>query len=193
MSLAKLVVFSKRLKGVTLEDAGATPIGGGALKAELEKSYRAGLQAISAQMNEQILQMRQEMQAHAHGIFKKIEDAYENLSKELTKVLPELVSAGVWKIIGTDGVPPEVLRARVEHVVSESCPAGEPVNVHLNPQDLEDFKKLDENYANAHPRLTFLSDDTLGRGDCMMETKFGRVDATLKTQIKRLVEELANT
>lgn len=185
MSLDKSIVFSKRLKNVTLESDSA-------VKAALEKSYERGYQEASDKFNAQILEMRQQLQAHAEGVLKGVESAHEKLTMAISNELPELISAGVWKIVGQEAMPVEILKSRVESIVKESCPANEPVEVRLNPQDLAEIEKADAQYTTRHPRLSFKADENLGRGDCVMETKFGKVDATLKTQIKRMVEELQN-
>lgn len=185
MSLDKVIVFAKPLKAVTLENDPA-------LQAALTKSYERGYQEASDKFNAQILEMRQQLQAHAKGVLKNVETAHEKLTLAISNELPELISAGVWKIVGQEAMPVEILRSRVESIVKESCPANEPVEVRMNPADLADMQKADENFAARSPRLSFKADESLSRGDCVMETKFGKIDATLKTQIKRLVEELQN-
>lgn len=192
MSLAKSIVFSQRLKNVTVDGVGQIPSSSAEMKAAMEKSFQEGFQAASDKFNAQILQMRQQMQAHAEGILKKVEDAHTHLTEAINAQLPELISAGVWKIVGQDAMPVEILKSRVETIVKESCPSNEPVEVKMNPADLAEFEKVDADYMAKHPRLKFKGDETLARGDCVMETKFGQVDATLKTQLRRLVEELQN-
>lgn len=190
MSLAKSIVFAQRLKNVTLEGTGQMPTSVVEMKAALDKSYQDGYQAASDKFNAQILEMRQQMQAHAEGILKKVEDAHEHLTQAISSQLPELISAGVWKIVGQEAMPVDILKSRVEVIVKESCPSNEPVEVKMHPADLAEFEKVDADYMAKHPRLKFKADETLQRGDCVMETKFGQVDATLKTQLRRMVEEL---
>ena len=193
MSLAKAIVFQKRLSQVTLESAGPQPIGGDQLKAELEKSFQAGVQSATEKCNAKVLELRQEMQAHAAGVLKRIEEAHAQLTAALSAGLPELIAAGVWKIIGQDSMPAETLKARVETLVKENCPTNEPVEVRMSAEDIESLNKIDAEFAKNHPLLKFIPDETLTHGDCVMETKFGRVDATLKTQMRRMIEELVNT
>jgi flagellar biosynthesis/type III secretory pathway protein FliH len=159
----------------------------------MEASYQAGYQAASDKFNAQLLTMRQEMQQHAQGVLNRIEEAYGQLSGALSRDLPDLITAGVYQIVGQQAMEPQVLCSRINAIVTESCPENEPVEVQLNPQDFESLKNIDPNYASGHPRMTFSPNEKLQRGDCLMETKFGRVDAKLKTQLARLHEELANT
>lgn len=191
MSLDKALVFSKRLTGVSLERTGPAPIGGDTLKQELEKSFKAGFEAAQEKFNAQMLEMRTQMQSHAHGVLQKIEDAHANLEKTFLSELPELIVAGVYKVIGANAMDAGILKSRIETTVAESCPTNEPVEVRVNPQDLEALREIDEKLVTGHPRFTFKADEDLGRGDCLMKTKFGVVDATLKTQLGRMREELS--
>ncbi len=191
MAFETALVFSRKLKSVSLESSGEAPIGGAALEAARQESFQAGFQSASDKCNAQILELRTQMQQHADGILKKIEGAYEALAGELAAALPELIVAGVHKILGEDASGVETLRARIDNAVAQSCPVGEPVSVRLAPQDLKALQEMDAQYCENHPRLSFKADETLKVGDCVMETKFGLVDARLRTQLRRLLEEVS--
>lgn len=190
MLSANTLVFGKKLKGLSVESSGKAPIGGVALKEEMNKSYQAGYQAASDKFNAQLLEMRAQMQGHAQGVLQKIEEAYARLEKTISNELPELIIAGVYKIIGENAMPAELLKARIEAVMAESCPANEAVVVSVSQQDLEALKAIDEALVTNNARITFKVDEKLSPGDCLMQTKFGQVDARLKTQFGRLREEL---
>lgn len=193
MSWAKAIVFPQRLQNVTVENSGPAPIGGQALQETLAKSYQAGFQAASSECNAKMLEMRQQMQSHANGILNQLESAHRQLIATISEQLPDMITHGVWKIVGQQAMPIEVMRARIEHIVKENCPAEEPVEVSLHPTDLAELQNIDANFTSQHPLFQFKSDDKLSRGDCVMETKFGKVDATLNTQMARMVMELSNT
>jgi len=190
VSLDKILVFSKPLKAVTLGETGPAPIGGAALEKERADYFQKGYQSASDKFNAQLLTMRQEMQEHAQGVLNKIEQNYAALSSEISGQLPELISAGVYQIINELAVDPKVLKARIEKLVADSCPATEPVEVQLHAEDLATLKNIDPEFVVRHTRLSFKANETLERGDCVMRTKFGEVDARIKTQIQRLMEEL---
>jgi flagellar assembly protein FliH len=191
MPVTKSVTFPARLKNVTIESVGKAPIGGESLQAVIDESYKNGYQAASDKFNAQILEMRREMQGHAQGVLKKMEETLSGLEEGMLRGLPELITAGVLKIVGEFLKEPELLRARVEALAKESCPANEPVEVSLNIEDINAMKLIDENYITNNKRFTFKIDETLQPGDCVMKTKFGVVDATLKTQLKRLLQEMS--
>lgn len=190
MSSGKSVLFPSYLKSVAIAQSGPAPIGGDTLKEELKKSYSQGYQDASNVFNAQILEMRRQMQEHAHGVLSKIENSYGDMASAIVAELPELIVASVHKIVSEAVMDPAVLRGRVNELLEKSCPQNEPVEVVLNKEDLERLQKLDESYVSRHPRLTFKVDETLQPGDCLLRTKFGEVDAKLKTQLQRLFEEL---
>ena len=193
MSLDKAIAFGRRLKTVTVRESGPAPMEGEALRTELQKNYKKGYEDAAAKYNAEILEMRRQMQEHAGGVLKNIEEGFERLSQKLALELVDLLGALVYKIIGEGAMEPSVLKSRIESVTKESCPENEPVEVQLCPRDFEALKGIDEKFMTGHARLVFKTNDQLQGGDCLMRTRFGEVDARLKTQFKQLIGELSNT
>ncbi|GEM_PF-2441569 len=190
MSSDKFVILGGRLKTVSLADSGPAPLGGSALSAELEKNYRKGYEDASARYNLELLEMRKQMQEHAAGVLKTIEEEYRNLTSHLSNELVEILGVLLYKIVGQAAMEPSVIKSRIESVIAESCPENEPVEVQLCQKDFDALKSMDEGFVARHAYLSFKVNEKLSSGDCMMRTRFGEVDAQLKTQFKQLIGEL---
>ncbi len=67
----------------------------------------------------------------------------------------------------------------------------ERVRLHLHPDDCD---LVEQHSDSLHPRgadfLEFIRDDQLTRGDCLVESAAGQLDARLATMLDRIAEEL---
>jgi type III secretion system HrpE/YscL family protein len=97
------------------------------------------------------------------------------------------------KILGRElALKPEVVNDVVSQAVAH---AGEPQDlvVRVNPADLEAVERgkprLIERVRSARA-VTFRSDETVGRGGCVIETELGVVDARLSTQLEAIERAL---
>ncbi|MHB1158426.1 MAG: FliH/SctL family protein [Phycisphaerales bacterium] len=105
---------------------------------------------------------------------------------ELALVVAEKVVKRVPEVDAT--VVVEQVAAAVEHVIR---PAD--LTIRVNPEDRplveEAMPQLTRTYAKLeHVKLA--DDAAIGRGGCVLTTGTGRVDATLETQLRRIVETL---
>jgi flagellar assembly protein FliH len=73
--------------------------------------------------------------------------------------------------------------------------AGSPgIRLHLNP---EDHKTLGTQVSSLISAMSgigsaeIVSDATISRGGCRVETRFGTIDQQFESQLKRIEEELA--
>lgn len=68
------------------------------------------------------------------------------------------------------------------------CSVGaDRVNIRLHPADTELVTSLQ---SESSTKLDFVADDSLERGDCLIETSNGRIDARREVLTQRIAEEL---
>lgn len=75
----------------------------------------------------------------------------------------------------------------------ELSASGEAVRISLNPEDLQAFGKQIELLLRDMKRTAeaeVVTDETMTRGGCRIETKHGSIDQRLEAQLKRIEEEL---
>ena len=64
------------------------------------------------------------------------------------------------------------------------------MDIRLHPQDLELLKELEGSLEDKHMALSFVADPSLRRGDCMLSSRFGKIDGLMDTKLDRLKESL---
>ncbi len=66
------------------------------------------------------------------------------------------------------------------------------LEIHLHPQDLEHARQFARDLlpAGDYEAVTFMGDETVGRGGAVLRTPGGAVDASIQTQCFRVLDEI---
>lgn len=140
------------------------------LRGEWEAEHRA-----------EVVKALEQLNANIHG---QMADVFKALEKHMVMLAAEAA------IRLTSGIP--VTADMVEAYVREAVAPVEhdsEVTIVLNPEDfalLEQHKSSLLNRAEAHPVFKFRCDPKIERGGCLVETKFGELDARKETKIELL-------
>lgn len=157
---------------------------------EVDASYKSGYEAASSQYNQQIVDFRSEINTLREGMFSQLEDKFRVLVSEAREALMTLTYNCVSRTIGGYEMPAEAIKKIVEAVVVEAGLDDERMEVRLHSKDIAMLDDLDVDLRLKHPGLEFTADDTLGRGDCILSSRFGKIDGTLENKFTRLKESL---
>jgi flagellar biosynthesis/type III secretory pathway protein FliH len=83
---------------------------------------------------------------------------------------------------------------QIESIITEaleSAPTQQDVVVHLNPQDLEQCQKLQqEDPSGAFATVTLVADAGVARAECLLETPKGTIKSFLEDHLERISEAL---
>jgi len=84
---------------------------------------------------------------------------------------------------------------QIESIVKEAlknAPARQQVLVHLNPQDLPQCQKLQQDDPDsAFAGIKFIADPSIGRAECLLETPKGIIKSFIDEHLERISEALA--
>ncbi len=72
---------------------------------------------------------------------------------------------------------------------------SQPVCIRINPHDLEALKQADPDMSyldTSAEGFAFQPDTTMGRGDCLVETRQGDIDAGIQSQLALIKEAFAS-
>lgn len=113
-------------------------------------------------------------------LFAEHKDQIAKLSVEIArKILVQKVQEGDYEI---------------ESIVKESlknAPAHNDVIVHLNPDDLTQYQKLQQdNAAGTLTGLKFVADPNIGRAECMIETPKGIIESLIDNHLEQIAKAL---
>lgn len=86
---------------------------------------------------------------------------------------------------------PQLIASTVRELLQLAAGSAD-VSVQLHPRDMELIQEL-HGATREHPAgvaVRWVSNDNLVRGDCVVDTRHGQIDARLETQLARIAAEL---
>jgi len=157
-------------------------------QAAFENGRRAGESAL----NEQLLRQRNETVELQRGILASMQAAMPKVAHEAETALIDLALESATKIVA--GLPIDV--ALVEHTVREALGQAQDtaeIMVQVHPDDLALLRQHQSTILNGVPEsgpLRFVPSSDVGRGGCVIQTRFGLIDARRETKIEQLRQSL---
>ena len=159
----------------------------------IEDAYRKGHDESSAQYKQQIVDFRLEVNDLREKTFSDLEAKFSGIIVEAREALITLTFDCVTRTLGGLEVDSEIISSIVDLVIKESGLDEEKMVIRLNPEDLALLSDLQEGLRSKHPKLEFVADGALSRGDCLLESRFGKVDGLISTKMERLKEGLGSS
>lgn len=157
-------------------------------QAAFENGRREGERSLGGQL----LQQRNELVELQNGILNSLQQTLPRLIEENESALMNLALELAQKMVG--GLP--VDQVMVENVVREALQQAKDTSemmVQLHPDDLALLRKHNSPLLNGLPEtgpLRFSGAAGIGRGGCIVQTRFGLVDAQRETKVEQLRKAL---
>ena len=158
------------------------------LSEQVEEAFARGQEKGEALLRDQLVSQRNEMIQLQNGVLKSLQETVPNVVRDTEQTLIELALAAAERLVA--GLP--VDRAMVEAAVREGLSQieeGGEIHVHLNPGDLkllqDEASELLKNDSRG-AQLQFHGDSNIGRGGCVVRTRFGDVDGRRETKLERI-------
>ncbi len=184
------LVLEDNLVSLSVAYDGMPRVASLAHKEEVDASYKTGYEDASSQYNQQIVDFRSEINALREGMFSQLENKFLNIVTEAREALMTLTYECVKQTLGGFEMQAEAIEAIVEGVVKEAGLDDERMEVRLHSADIALLSELDTDLKAKHPGLEFTADDMLRRGDCILSSRFGKIDGTIANKLNKLGESL---
>lgn len=156
---------------------------------EREKAaYEQGRRDAEQHLEEQLSQHRNEMAELQNGVFDSMREMLPKMRHEMESALIQLSLESAQKIVG--GLP--INAKTVEKVVREALEQVQDtaeIAVQLHPDDFALLRKHKSPLLKDSPEtgpLRFAASAEVSRGGCIIQTRFGLVDALRETKIEQL-------
>jgi flagellar assembly protein FliH len=156
--------------------------------AAFENGRREGERSLGGQL----LQQRNELVELQNGILHSLQQTLPRLIQENESALLNLSLELAQKIVA--GLP--VDQAMVENVVREALQQAKDTSemvVQLHPEDLVLLRKHNSPLLEGLPEtgpLRFTGSAGVARGGCLVQTRFGLIDAQRETKVEQLKKAL---
>lgn len=84
----------------------------------------------------------------------------------------------------------------IESIVKEAiknAPTHQDVVVHLNPEDLVQFQKVQQDDAGTLAGIKFVADPNISRAECLLESPKGIIESSINEHLERIGKALENS
>lgn len=149
---------------------------------EAENEWKPKLEAAQNQFEEHKSQL--------DATLKQLDGRFEEFVKEVYERMPDLVMALVQRVLVSTEVSSEAVKSIVEDTLREISSEAEKMDISLCPDDLAKLQSHQEELQGRYPHLNFHEDKNLQPGDCMLNSRFGVVDARVETKLKKIQQDL---
>lgn len=158
------------------------------LKEREQAAYERGRQDGERALSEQLVRQRGELQELQNGVFDSLRQAVPRLVRESESVLLELAMETARKMVADMPIPVELIETVVKQALSQVEEAVE-YEVFLHPEDLALLQQVNSPMslpAGGEQKIHLKSSPDITRGGCIIQTRFGIVDARRETKIEIL-------
>jgi flagellar assembly protein FliH len=192
MKWSETIVFSPALREVRLLTQVPAQNWEVHLREREEEAYKKGRHDGERALGEQLLKERKEMADLQNGVLDSLRRTLPRMIQETEFVLINLALESAQKIVA--GLPVEA--SLVEAVVREALRQVEDtaeMAVQLHPDDLALLHKHESALLTERPEsgaLRFTTSPEVTRGGCIVQTRFGMIDARREIKLEQLRKAL---
>jgi flagellar assembly protein FliH len=157
-----------------------------------QSAYERGRHDGEHALSGQLLQQRNEMVELQRGVVDSLRQTVPQVIQETESALIHLALAAAQKIIAGLPVSSEMVEAVVREAVHQVEDAAE-ITIQLHSEDLALLRKHNSPLLNGLPEtgtLRFTNSSEVTRGGCLVQTRFGLIDARRETKLEQLRQTL---
>jgi flagellar biosynthesis/type III secretory pathway protein FliH len=151
-------------------------------------SYEQGRLDGERALSEQLLQQRNEMAELQNGVINSLKQMLPQIAREMESALIELALESAKKIVSGVKIDARVVETVVREALTQVQDTSD-VSIRLHPEDLALLRKHKSQLLEGLPEtgpLRFAASDDVSRGGCIVQTRFGLIDAQRETKLELL-------
>ena len=163
------------------------------VRAAEQSAYEHGRLDGEKNLGEQMLQQRNELLELHQGVIESLRRAVPEVIQQTENTLMQIALECAKKIVAGIPISPELVEAVVREAVTQTKETAE-IMVQLHPDDLALLRKNQSPILQGLPDvgpLKFIGSSEISRGGCLVQTRFGLLDARRETKIEQLRESIS--
>jgi flagellar assembly protein FliH len=163
------------------------------VRAAEQAAYERGRLDGEKNLGEQMLQQRNELLELHQGVIESLRRAVPEVIQQTENTLMQIALECAKKIVAGIPISSELVEAVVREAVTQTKETAE-IMVQLHPDDLALLRKNQSPILQGLPEagpLKFIASSEISRGGCLVQTRFGLLDARRETKIEQLRETIS--
>ncbi|HTR40579.1 MAG TPA: FliH/SctL family protein [Pseudomonadales bacterium] len=182
------ITLEQPLADVRLRVAAPASTGAEPAQEQEQAAYERGRRDAEQLFGGQLLQQRNEMAELQNGVIKSIQQMFPQMAREMETALIQLALESVKKVVAGVKIDAKIVEAVVREALSQVQDTAD-ISIQLNPEDLALLRKSKSPLLEELPgigSLRFVTSADVTRGGCMIQTRFGIVDAQRETKLEQI-------
>lgn len=163
-----------------------------ALRASWQAGYDQGRIEGEKSLGEQLLKQRGELQELLQGTLQSLRQSVPQVVRDTENMMVSLAIEVARKLVSDMPISVPMVEAAVHDALTH-VESSAQVTVRLHPADLELLQNAASpllSSTESPDQFRFLSSTEVSRGGCLVETRFGTVDARRETKFDLLTKNL---
>lgn len=191
MTSGKVIAFDRCLANAAISGRGGRLCTEGELAAIAQAGYNSGVDAARALADQQLVQIRVDVEQLSDGVLKKLSALEPALIEQLRDTLPELALEIARRLLAGYEPPAEVISRLCAETIAELLPERENLEIAVSARDATLLGELKPDWIQRYPGLRIRVDPAFRPGDCQVRSRFGLTDARQQTKLDALAHSLA--
>jgi flagellar assembly protein FliH len=157
------------------------------------EAYERGRHDGEKALSEQLLQQRGELLELQQGVLDAMRAAVPQIIQQTEQQLLDVALEAARKVVAGLPISPELIEAVVREALTE-VEDGAEITIHLHADDLALLRKHQSPVLKGLPEtgpLRFVNSGEVARGGCLVQTRFGLLDARRETKLEQMRESLS--
>ncbi len=190
MAYSKLIPFDRPLVGAAIAGNAGRYYSETELAARDEANYRRGVDHARALADQQMVELRSDIEQLADGVLKNLSGVEPTLVTQLRDALPALALEIARRLLAGYEPPAEVVSRLCEEALGELFPERDNLELVVSAHDAALLEKINPDWLRRYPGLRIRAEATLTPGDCQVRSRFGLTDARIATKLSALEHNL---
>jgi flagellar assembly protein FliH len=151
-------------------------------------AYEQGRRDGERVLGEQLLQQRNEIAELQNGVISSLKQMLPQIAREMESTLIELALEAAKKIVNGVKIDAKIVETVVREALTQVQDTSD-VSIRLHAEDLALLRKHKSPLLEGLPEtgpLRFTASDDVSRGGCIVQTRFGLIDAQRETKLELL-------
>lgn len=157
-------------------------------RGDLQASYERGRLDGERALSEQLIRQRADVMELQTGVLASLRDAVPQVAREGERTLVALALEAAHKIVSGLPVSAEMIEAAVREAIVQVEDTAS-FTIQLHPEDLAILERTNSPLLlpqGGDDRIRFQPSAHVTRGGCMVQTRFGVIDARRETKVELL-------
>jgi flagellar assembly protein FliH len=193
MKWSETIELNQPLRGVALLKGAPARDWEKLLREREEAAYQRGRHDGETALGEQLVQQRSELAELQHGILASLGKAVSDVVRETETALIALALEAAKRVIADIPIDASLVDAVVREALRQAEDSAD-ITVQLHAEDLALLRKQDSAVLKGVPDkgpLRFVASSEISRGGCLVQTRFGLIDARREVKLEQIKNSLS--